>query len=460
MKGKLLRLSVALALVAALAAAMLPAGVVMAQATWYVDDDNCPGGTGTQADPFCLIQDAIDAATGGDTIVVAAGTYNENNIQIAKSLTIQGAGPGATFVDGGAGDRVFDVGAAGVLTMSGMTIRNGNAVFSDGGGVFNNGTVTMTNCAVTGNTAVDEGGGIFNVFGTLTMTNCTVSGNTAKDNGGGIYNASGTLTITNCTVSGNSVLDYGGGIYNDGTLSMTNCAVSGNTAKDNGGGIYNAHDVTLTMTNCTVSGNSANYGAGIYSFPDGTLTMTNCTVSGNTAAYDGGGIINRATLTMTNCTVTDNSAIWDGGGIYNNAAALTLTCTIVYGNAAGTGPGDVYSTGICNKTESIVGDPDGDPDPLLGPLQNNGGPTETHALLEGTPAIDACVNNCTVATDQRGVHRPQRENCDIGAFEAARLHPATVPAVSLWGIGGMALVLALFLAWSLRRRRARASGAR
>jgi len=131
----------------------------------------------------------------------------------------------------------------------------------------------------------------------------------------------------------------------------------------------------------------------------------------------------------------------------------------VYGNTAITGPADIYNSyGAVTKTESIVGDPDGDPDPLLGPLQHNGGPTETHALLEGSPAINACVNNCTVATDQRGVHRPQREHCDIGAFELPPVRPPTVPALSLWGIGGMAVVLAVFLAWSLRRRRSRASG--
>jgi parallel beta-helix repeat protein len=283
----------------------------------------------------------------------------------------------------------------------------------------------------------------------VTLTNCTVSGNEAYYSGG-IYN-DGTLTLTGCIVSDNAAVQDGAGIYNYDTLTMTGCTVSLNKAGFYGGGIYNESG-TATLTNCTVSDNEAiSEGAGIYNVESGTVNLTNCTVSGNKANSEGGGISNEyGDMTLINCTISDNEASV-GGGIYNSDT-LTLTCTIVYGNTASAPNYNIYGS-YTDVGENIVDEPPGSaPDPLLGPLQDNGGPTETHALLDGSPAIDACVGNCIVNEDQRGIGRPQYDHCDIGAYEVREPPVQRAPAVSLWGTVGLAVVMAGLLVWLARRR--------
>jgi hypothetical protein len=246
---------------------------------------------------------------------------------------------------------------------------------------------------------------------------------------------------------------------------MINCTISDNTAAVNGGGIFNGGNVTLT--NCTISNNraemsSVSYGGGIYA-NSGNTSLTNCTISGNYADEDGGGIYipsdGDANVTLVNCTITNNEAEEDAGGFDNHGGIwdLTLTCTIVYGNIADSNF-DFRGPYTGTSPESIVG---GFNDPLLGPLQDNGGPTETHALMIGSPAIDACINGCTVDTDQRGDSRPidgdydSIANCDVGAYEyepPPLPTPSPVPTISQWGMIGMGMVLAVALVWSIRRR--------
>ena len=229
--------------------------------------------------------------------------------------------------------------------------------------------------------------------------------------------------------------------------------MSGNTAGVDGGGIRNVAGGTLTLTNSTVSGNSAgNDGGGIGNVAGGTLTLTNSTVSGNSAGDDGGGIRNFGTTNVFSSTIANNRAGVDpnlsgiGGGVQNGpGATFNFQNTILANNQLGTNPNNIHDCAgtltsqgynlirIAPPGECNVAPVTGDifsSDPLLGPLQNNGGPTQTHALLAGSPAIDAgnpdgCRDNlgALLTTDQRGFRRTVDGNrdgtaqCDIGAVE-------------------------------------------
>jgi predicted outer membrane repeat protein len=335
----------------------------------------------------------------------------------------------------------------------------GHCFYGGGGAIWNrSGTVTLTNSTVSGNSS-PHGGGIAS-GGTLTLTNSTVSGNSVGGGvygfpgGGGILNQ-GTLTLTNSTISGNSVSAFyfsdGGGIDNRGTVTLTNSTVSGNSASgaySYGGGIDNRG--TVTLTNSTVSGNSVSsasvccgYGGGIRNL-GGTVTLTNSTVSGNSAtAYNtggyGGGIrSDGGTVTLTNSTLSRNTASRGGGGIYTLFLALHLDNTLIAGNTASTSGPDVNGsvdttsgfnligdgTGMSGITNGVNGNQVGTSaspiNPLLAPLGSYGGPTQTMALLPGSPALDAGSNALRggATTDQRGYARIVNRTVDIGAFES------------------------------------------
>jgi len=371
------------------------AATALASTTWYVngvtgsDTNNCLSPT-----VACkTIGHAISLASSGDTIRVAAATYAEN-LTIGISLSILGAGASTTIIDGGGIDRVaFTSGPH--VTISNVTIQNGD------GGIANAATLVLNNTIVTGN----------HVHVRCSHLHCGASG-------AGIYNT-GTLTINNSTVSSNSIRSpvpsgsavLGGGIYNGGRV-----VISRSTINNNGGGcpvcawfgagVYNDVGAALTLTNATLSGNDAqgggSYGGAINNQDGKTLTMNNSTISGNNAAK-GGGVYGGGTL--QNSIVANNT----GGNCYyamiSNGYNLSSDATCDF-----SGPGDMNNT-----------------DPMLGPLQNNGGPTQTMALQEGSPAIDAGnPAGCTdshghlLKTDQRGFSRPDKEDtggCDIGAYE-------------------------------------------
>ena len=316
----------------------------------------------------------------------------------------------------------------GTTTLTNCTV-SGNSASTNGGGLFTfSGTTTLTDCTVSGNSATGNGGGLDAAFeDRTTLTNCTISGNSAGGNGGGLYgNVFTATTLTNCTVSGNSAGGNGGGLYSQtySPTTLTNCTVSGNSAAGNGGGLYDYYSTT-TLTNCTVSGNSAGRdGGGLYSHYYSTTTLTNCTVSGNSAGGNGGGLFSDdySPTTLTNCTVSGNSASVNGGGLFNGASnSATLANTIVAGNTAVTGPDG--AGGFTSQGNNLIGETDGSSgwvgsdltgtiapplNPLLAPLGNYGGPTQTMALLPGSPAIDAGNNALIpagVTTDQRGLPR-------------------------------------------------------
>jgi hypothetical protein len=419
------------------------------------------GGRGGDHTGFPRAGDGGDGLGGG--LYATGGSLDISDSLIASNQAAGGRGgdgtctfTGFTFNcnggTGGAGQGGGLYASGGSLTLATNTLANnqatagaaglaGNSGVGGGGGLRNTGMLTVTGSSLSGNTASGSGfvygGGVYN-SGTLTVSNSTLSGNTA-DYGGAIA-AFGTVTVSNSTLSGNFGR-IGGGIYNFGTLTVSNSTVSGNTASSSGGfpalggGIFNLG--TLTVSDSTLSGNT---GSGIYN--DGTLTVSNSTFSGNTAGI-GGGINSEGNspVTLTNVTLTANRAGSVGGGLaVFTALKPVLHNTLIAGNfrrPTGTAPGDVWGmldpsgdnnligdgtdmTGLVNGVHgNQVGTADNPIDPRLGPLADNGGPTLTHALLPGSPAIDAGNNAYATDFDQRGPGFPRIVNgiIDIGAFE-------------------------------------------
>ena len=412
---------------------LAPAPSALASNAWYVDgvsgndDNDCE----TPTTACRTIGHAISLASSGDSIVVAAATYAEN-LTISFSLNVIGSGPTTTIVDGGGHNTVVTVSNAGASVMlSNLTIRGGIA--SSAGGIYNVGTLTINNSTVSGNQAYNShftsyGGGVYN-SGTMTINSTTISGNSAFARssawGGAITNI-GTVTINKSTLVGNTAgcgftgcMGGGGAIQNNGRLTINNSTLSGNSASADyshakGGAILNGS--TLEINNSTLSSNTTSYlgqGGGLYN--SGTTMISNSTLSGNTTRYLG-----------------------QGSGIYNYQGFIVkLQNSIVSQNSGSNCAGTITSNGYnlssddsCNF--SHIGDLNSH-DPLLGPLQNNGGTTDTMALLAGSPAIDAgnpsgCIDGQgrLLTTDQRGMPRPDKEDavgCDMGAYESQSDQP-------------------------------------
>ena len=330
----------------------------------------------------------------------------------------------------------------GTLTLNQSTV-SGNSIVGnsgEGGGVFTNdeGAVVLNNSTV-GRNYSQSGGGIRTDAGDVSLTNSTVSGNSSSGSGGGILTTSGDVSLDNSIVSANNSGGVGGGIRTGGgDVSLTNSTLNANSSNSSGGGVSTRFG-DVSLTNSTASGNSsAGDGGGIHA-TDSDLTLTNSTVSGNISGADGGGVTAvRAQVLLVNSTLTGNSALGEGGGIYfdSNAQSLTLQNTIVAGNTAdGTAPDVIADGSLVLVENSLIGDTTGSEItfptgagnilnelPLLGPLADNGGPTQTHALLSGSAAINAGSNLIAQAngltSDQRGEARVRFGTVDIGAFES------------------------------------------
>ena len=258
----------------------------------YVDSDG-PA-------PYSVIQDAIDAAVDGDTVVVLPGVYVENINMSGKAITLQSTDPTnpatvtTTIIDGNANGSVItcNSGEGSETVITGFVITNGSA-FNGGGLENSNSSPTVSNCTFRGNTAEGTGGGMLNYYSSSpTISNCSFSGNTTGGSGGGMFNwIFSSPTISNCSFSGNTAGEFGGGMFNffSSSPTLTNCTFSGNTAVE-GGGIMNTNSSSPKLTNCIFSGNTADYGGGMET--DSFATLTNCIFSGNTAGSRGGGMRN------------------------------------------------------------------------------------------------------------------------------------------------------------------------
>ncbi|QSJ14074.1 cadherin-like domain-containing protein [Nostoc sp. UHCC 0702] len=268
----------------------------------------------------------------------------------------------------------------------------------------------------------------------------TVSGNNASR----VFNISNTgtdATIDALTIANGNSVDGGGiSINSNASLVLTNSTISNNNSGGGfgGGGIANTSG-TVNVINSTISGNTATFGGGIAS--NGTLTVTNSTISGNTAGLFGGGIVAAGAVTLTGSTITNNTADSDndgsgnGGGIASFGGTITAQNTIIAGNFdTGNEAPDVFGN-IAGDANNLIGTLAGasgtigtlsdivNPNPGLAALANNGGPTQTHALLEGSAAVNAGNNALipsTVTTDQRGAGFPRiiGGTVDIGAYES------------------------------------------
>jgi hypothetical protein len=355
-----------------------------------------PDGTGDCSSwvNACTLQTALTGAASGQEIWAAAGVYTPTTVTTNRNATFQ-------LVSGVA---VYG-GFSGTETLRTQRVPAANTTILSGD-IDNNDTQTPV---ITDTTTVT--GNATNSYHVVTgANNATLDGFTitagnantlfAPDNrGGGMYNNFSSPALTNVTFVGNAAA-YGGGMKNQGS--------------------------SPALTNVTFSGNTANYGGGMENMSSSPL-LTNVTFSGNSAtgpfAY-GGGMDNASSdPVLTNVTFSGNSAS-DGGGIHNSGGSLVISNTILWGNTAINGA-QIYDdgTGTLTVSDSVV---EGDfvggthiitTTPLLGPLGNYGGATQTIPLQPGSSAIDTGNDADCPGTDQRGVTRPQGAHCDIGAYE-------------------------------------------
>jgi uncharacterized delta-60 repeat protein len=372
-----------------------------------------------------------DSLGGNKTITFAPGLSGaidlrtseggQGTLTLDANVTIDGTGASIT-IEGGSTDgnqsnvRPIVVNSGATAVLNDLTVSNGVGSGPGGGDILNDGTLSVLNCVVIGGGAGPgaNGGGILN-DGALTVTNCTLGSALAND--GAIY---------------------GGGLYNQGTATLTNTTVTSDGAVNGGGGIGNTG--TITLLNCTLTGDHANFnvGGGALYISAGSAALVNCTLAGNTAAAYGGGVgggidIAGGTVTLSNTIVAANS---NGGTSAADDIQGAVDAAHSFNNLIGTGG----AGGLMNGTN---GNQVGMGNPLLARLGNFGGPTQTIALLPGSPAIDAGNNALAVdaqgnplTTDQRGFARIVHGTVDIGAFEVQTTSAAPPAQVATEGTAG------------------------
>lgn len=372
---------------------------------------------------------AENAAQGGGGGIINLGTLEIDTSAIASNTASRGGG-------------IFNDGA---LTMRDSEVSDNDAGDQQGGGLFNLGAAELTGSTIRDNRSTQEGGGIYNhEVGEIVFAGSAIEANATEAVGGGLYNA-GLAELDHVVVSDNTSWLEGGGIFNHeiGDLHAVDSAIAANTAGYVGGGVYN--DGLAHLERSAVYDNAGNHGGGILN--SGSLIVVNSTISGNQALISGGGIYNQLVATFYSSTIAanqadaDNSGIGGGGGVENEGgASFELGNTLIAGNVVGEGAGDecrgtlavfgrnligVDAAAVGCAVDNAFGEWDYAGPDAIGPLGSNGGPTPTHALLPGSPALDAGdpLNGCfdpdgnPLPTDQRGWARVVGPRCDIGAVE-------------------------------------------
>src|SRR5262245_45283174 len=345
-----------------------------------------------------------NATAGADTISFSSTVFNtprtialtggQLTLTDPAATTITGPGAGLLSISGNNASRVLRVNVGATAALSGLTITGGLRTDTLGGdGVLNYGSLSMTGCNISNNSASGSGGGLVAVNATTTLTSCTISGNHAAGSlAGGLTFQGGSASLIGCTISGNAAYEAGGLLDAAATVWLTNCTVAGNSAAS-GGVVVRTGSPVVTLTNCTVSGNSSSNGSALRN---------------NTGQAD--------RLVLNNTLVAGQAAGWD---ILGPASGSN--------NLIGTGG----SGGLVDGANgNLVG-----ADPLLAPLGDYGGPTQTMPLLPGSPAIDAGSNALiSRTTDQRGLARTVNGTVDIGAFESSGFTIAVVSGNNQVGI--------------------------
>lgn len=379
-----------------------------AQATTYnvteTNDENDPSGC-TAGD--CALREAIldanESSPQDDTINLPDGRYTldegtqgedggaQGDLDIGNSngdqgaLTILGGGARETIVDGNRIDRVLDVFGPEATELRDLTVARGSVDENVGGGIRQTGRQPLR--VRPGPLGDDPTAAV------LTLRRVTVRNNETEDAGDG------------------------GGISTGATLRIFDSTVSANNADGDGGGISISPQASLTMSNSTVSGNTANAGGGIHDF-FGSNQVRSSTIASNEAGFRGGGIfVEGDTTRFKNTIVANNQAGDSEPNCFDQTGGVSL---ISQGN-------NLENTAECDFTAPSDQQ---NADARLGPLANNGGPTNTHALLSGSDAINRGDNSACPPRDQRGVVRPQGPRCDIGAFERAVAPPPPPPPPS------------------------------
>ncbi|MCH8910552.1 MAG: PKD domain-containing protein [Chloroflexi bacterium] len=392
-------------------AEVLPASTFVVNTTTDSVDTNPGNGLCSDQSGRCSLRAAVmesNAHAGADSISVPPGTYvltrtgygDDNggwgDLDVLGVLSIYGHGPELSIIDGAASDRVLHILFEGtVVEVVGVTIRNGEVngdSWEDrGGGILNEGTLTLIDTAITKNTSKDYwGGGIWNAK-TLTIIDSELSDNFAPGLGSVITNHEGArVTITRSRIFGNIAANSAATTIHNfkGTIFIEDSIISDNKSASM---LWNDKDGNFRVTNSTISGN---HSSNVDIWNAGDFRLTNVTIYSGASASNA--LFSAGRLELVNSIIMSTSAPLCFGRGYvslGHNIASDLTCPLFDDS-------DQPAT-----------------DALLGPLQDNGGPTETHALLPGSPAIDAGEDGSAPLTDQRGVARPVGSASDIGAYE-------------------------------------------
>lgn len=393
-------------------------------------DGSCDDGSGN-----CTLRAAImeaNALSGADTITLPAGTYTltitgvdedsaaTGDLDITTDITINGDGSSTTVIDANGIDRVFQVPSVGgaSATLNNLKVTGGDSTASTvqyGGGISATKGLTLNNVVVDNNAGGTSGGGVY-CASSCFLTDSTVSNNTVNGDGAGVYGGYyGYLVLRRSTVSGNTTGNarYGGGIFSNCPIDISYSTISGNTAYK-GGGIYlsdgtgNISSLAATTITNNASTHSTGQGGGLYLYQTLLLDTYRTLIAGNGETYS---------ITTPDLYIDDINSDFGSSG-----------CNLI-GNIGN-------SATFTEDTDDQVGTSVSPIDAKLDVLADNGGATQTHALLSGSPAIDGCSSATGAGTDQRGVSGPVDGDSDgtatwdIGSYEFEPSPSFTVSAIS------------------------------